>query len=316
MPSLIQWSKRIPRDRGLSGKLGDGAKYTETYLVRTISPDVSLVAISNAPGVALGSTYGDDSSVQCESYDVKPADDSGLLYRVTFEWAKQKPEDNTPPPDPENPDAAPNHGGRLPTWSANSSVTSGPVFKDTANNIITNSAGDPLEGLEKEHAEFRLSKTEYWGTHATWRTRAAQFTNTVNDAEWNGGGIGTWKCQGCSAKLTIENKDQANDIFWEVTWEFAYRSDGWSLKVWDVGFHELNDERGVRSEVDPPAGGDCPGDAQRSAILGEDKKPVKHPVALSRGRAKAACQEPDELTYDVYEKNNFGDTFGELTTPS
>jgi hypothetical protein len=234
---------------------------------------------------------------------------------VTFEYQKQKPSDPEDPEDPEQTDG-PNFGGRRPTWSANSSVTSGPVFKDNAGNIITNSAGDPLEGLEKEHAEFRLSKTEYWAGHATWRANATQFTNAVNDALWNGGDIGTWKCQGCSAKLNIENKDGVNDIYWELTWEFAYRSDGWALKVWDVGFHELNEERGVRSETDPPAGGGCPLDAKRTAILGEDRKPVKHPVALSRGKAKPACSEPDELVYEIYAKENFGDTFGELTTPS
>ena len=344
----ITWTREIPRERSLSGKLNDGEKYTRAFLVRTDSLTESLVNISNAPGISLGDTHPNNSSVQCETFDVKAADDSGLIYRVSFEYAKQKPEDDTPPPDPENPADGPNHGGRLPTWSANSSVTSGPVFKDNANNIITNSAGDPLEGLEKEHAEFRLSKTEYWGTHATWRTRATQFTNTVNDALWNDGDPGTWKCQGCSAKLNIENKDGVNDIYWELTWEFAYRQDGWNLKLWDVGFHELVDESGQPVErgsapgagwinqmyipgggethvegvgpleyFDNPGGGDagCPEDARRRAILGQDKKPVKHPVALSKGIAKPPCKEPDELFYEVYDKNNFNDTFGELSTP-
>lgn len=309
----IQWCREIPRERSLSGKKDDGAKYQRAFLVRTDTPTESLVNISNQPGIALGDAYPGDASVQCDSYDVKAADDTGLIYRVSFEYTKQKPED--PPPDPENPPDGPNHGGRLPTWSANSSVTSGPVFKDNANNIITNSAGDPLEGLEKEHAEFRLSKTEYWATHTGWLANARAMTNTINDAVWNGGAIGTWKCQGCSAKLNIENKDGVNDIYWEVTWEFAYREDTWTLTVWDVGFHELSAQRSAPSLTDSPAGGDCAGGAEKKVILGADNKPVRHPVALHLGVAKAPCEEPDKIPFEVYAKANFVDTFGELSTP-
>lgn len=325
-----------PQSREASGTTDTGTA-SLTYLVRTDDPTEPLVNVYNAPGITYGAVLVDDPTVKADSFTCKPIDDSGLLFAVTWEFARPKqpePEDGSSSSGEPNPGDL---GSRAAFWGAASSVVSGPVFKDINGNIITNSAGDPLEDLQKEHAEHRLTLTQYYETHnlpnpgadlgvLSWSEAARTYTNSLNHALWNGGERGTWKCQGCSAKLNNENEA----YYWEVSWEFAYRADGWQLTVWDVGFHQLVDENGDPLERLDDAGsgsagdgsgsgeetlGTCPDDPRRQAILGQDGKPVRHPVALSRGVAKAPCEEPDKLTWLVYDYENFSNQFGELETP-
>lgn len=332
----IIYSKRVPKAREASGTVEDGNKISEQFIVRTDSPTESLAAILSSTGLTYGALHADDAAVRADSYSIKAVDDSALLYSVTWDFARPKVPEPQEGSGSEGEDPTPVDPGTLankrPFWGANSSTTTGPVFKDANGAIITNSAGDPLEDLSKEYSEHRLSLTQYYETHnlppanaadplmQSWSDAAKFYTNRTNAQVWNGGAVDTWKCQGCSAKLNFDD----NGNYWEVTWEFAYRADGWQLRVWDVGFHELVDEYGdpvertddgsAGSDNDGP-GGPCPDDARRRVILGQDGKPVRQPVALRNGIAKEPCEAPDELLFFVYERANFGRQFGELNTP-
>jgi len=216
------------------------------------------------------------------------------------------------------------------------------VFPDVNGHVSTNSAGDQLAGLEAERAQFHLTYTTFYSRHNDgpgpvvvrgWRDLAKEYTNAVNSDVWNGGQPGQWKCQGCSAKLDSDRNgaDGALRFFWEVTWDFAFRADYWAIRPWDIGFNELVDENGapaptygistgdVEDEGSEGSGsggdGPCGGNLNRRAIKGQDGKPVRQPVALSNGVAKAPCLRPDELWFDVYEPLPFGTVFGEVRTP-
>lgn len=322
-----------PQSREASGTTDSGSA-SLTYLVRTDDPSEPLINVYNAPGIGYGSTLAEDPTVKADGFSCKPIDDSGLLFAVTWEFNRPK---NPEPPEGSGSGDEGGNPGDLPdenlaaVWGANSSVVSGPVFKDVGGQIITNSAGDPLEDLQKEYAEHRLTLTQYYPNHTqtfvggqanalAWPAAAKHYTNRLNGEEWNNGARGTWKCQGCSAKL---NQSNAGGWWWEVSWEFAYRAEGWQLKVWDVGFHELVDDYGTPVERSAGGGsgsgeetlGACPEDPRRRVILGQDGKPVRHPVALSKGIAKPPCEPPDSLTWDVYEYTDFMVQFGELNTP-
>lgn len=83
----------------------------------------------------------------------------------------------------------------------------------------------------------------------------------------------------------------------ETSWEFRYEPDTWKLMPWDVGFMEL-----VSGE--------------RKAILGNDGKPVKQPVALnSNGTKKSPGQKPDVINAGagvaVYATASFSTGFGD-----
>ena len=301
----ILWSEEIPRERSASGKFKDGTSYKRAFFVRTDSTTESLVDISNFPGIGFQAEHPDDPSALMKSFDIKPADDSGLLYVVSYDYEKANPDEK--PDDPENPEP-PKPGSmefKPPVWGGSSSVVTEPVYKDKDGAVMTNSAGDPLEGLQAERAEEKLTLTQYYPTHAGWQQLAREYTNAINNAAWNGGGPKTWKCQGCSKKLNIENKDGETNVYWEITWEFAYRADEWTLKPWDIGFAQLVDQDG-----EPTQAGSL-----RAQIKGQDGKPVRQPVALEGGVAKAAGQAPDALTFFVYQEKDFTTPFGELFTP-
>lgn len=313
----VEWCKEIPRERSASGTKESGNEYARAFLVRVDAFSTPINDIYGAPGLNYGDAHPDDITAELQSFDCKVADDTGLLYLVSVKYAKKKPDD----PNSNNENGG---GGQvnahIPFWGASSAVTTRAVYQDRHGNVMCNSAGDPFDAQEADVAEAKLTYTEYWPSHTDWRVSQRTYANTVNDNNWNGGDIYTWKCQGCSAKLNIENENGATTVYWELTWEFAYRADGWQLKPWDVGFAELVDEDGNPDPTDTDydgSSGDGPsgGGTRRAQIKGQDKKPVRQPVALSGGVAKPAGQRPNAIWFEVYEKKDFLARFGELTTP-
>lgn len=298
----IVWCRELMKDRAQSGKYGETYTYSRSWLVRVDSPTESLVDITNATGVAWMDDHPDDASCKCLEFDTSANDDTGLLYTVKAKYAVP-PVNNQDGGDPEQPGYIEGLM-KIPIWSGSSSVTSGPVGM-----IVTNSANQPIEGLEQEFAEFRLTKTEYWLSHADWLADGRAYTNKVNADTWNGGGPRTWKCQGMSAQLQTENREGATLNYWEVTWEFAYRSGTWNLLPWDVGYSERCGSDGV-----PSASGE-----KWKTILGQDKKPVKHPVALGGGVALPAGTPPTVINdgegVEVYLSTAFSTRFGSVYTP-
>ena len=296
----IVWVKEQPRERGGSGKKDEGCEWQRAFLVRTDVLDESIIEITNSCGAVFGDVHPDDASTFLNTFDTKVVDGTGLLFSVTLKYSKKNPAEEDPADDkPGGMDAKP------PVWGGSSSVTTGPVYKDNAGNMMTNSAGDPLEGLEKEFAEEKLTLTQYYASHAQWMPLSKTLTNAVNDEAWNGGAARTWKCQGCSKKLNIENTDGATLVYWELSWEFAYRADGWVLRPWDIGFSQLVDDDGVPSGTG----------TKRATITGQDKKGTRQPVALGGGVALPAGTPPVALEFFVYTERDFDVYFGEVFTP-
>ena len=280
-----------------------GSKYSRTFLVRTDCVE-NILTVTSYVGVSLGAAHPEDANAKLESFETSAADDSGLLYTVKLNYEPPKPDE-----DEENEEPG-NIGGlsKQSYWGASSSVSSGPCFLDSSGDIIANSAGDALEGLSREFADYKTTLTQYYLSHNDWAGTARSYTNTCNNAGWNGGAIHTWKCQGCSAKLSTENIDDVITKYWEVSWEFAYRKETWKLSVWDIGFSQR-----VNDEGTPSSSG-----SKRALIKGQDKKPVKTPVALKNGMAKVSTDDgwpaPDELVFPVYGETNFGAAFGQFFT--
>lgn len=293
-------------------KTDTGPSFTRTFLVRTDCVE-NISTVSGYVGIVYGSAHPESADSFMTSFETSVADDSGLLYTVKLNYEPLKPDEQDPEEEPsEEPGNVPGLSRRS-VWGASSSVSTGPVFQDLALDIISNTAGDPLEGLSREFADFKLTLTQYYLTDDEWTGLAATYTNTTNDAEWNGCPVDTWKCQGCSAKLSTESIKDEFDVetitkFWEVSWEFAYRKETWALKVWDVGLSEKMDDTG-----EPNVNG-----TGKMNIKGQDGKAVKSPVALHLGIAKlsgdAGWPKPDELSFVIYDSEDFGAVFGEIHT--
>ena len=345
----VVWTRETARDRSLELQREDGDSAGRSWLVRVDDPATTLKAIQESTNVSIDDAHPTEPGLNCERISVRAADDTGLLYVVTADYTPLEADSSSGSGEGSGDDGESEVEGKFSQWSGSSSVASEPVFLDRDGNVMTNSAGDPLEGLEAEKAQFHLTYTTFYNRHNDgpgpvvergWVPLARRFTNAVNGIPWNGGQPGQWKCQGCSAKLDSDRNgaDGALRFFWEVTWDFAFRADYWALRPWDIGFNELVDENGdpaptygistgdVEDEGRDGSGSDgpCEGNLNRRAIKGADGKPVRQPVALLNGVAKAPCLRPEELWFEVYpldnpsgdpEEPSFNNQFGEVRTP-
>lgn len=246
----VVWTRESPRGLTISRDKG-GGKATRSFLVRVDANTTAVTDIVDAPGIAVGDTHPSAWNLLVKSITASASEDAGMLWAVSVDYEPRQNQNN------DNNNEEDDQPGNLPGgpyahWSASSGVSSVPVWRDINGEVMTNSAGDPLEGLEAEQAEFSLTYTEYYLTHADvppavgWLSRALDYVNTVNDAPWNGGMPGQWKCQGCSAKVNTDNNGANGAVryYWEVTWEFKFSKTYWRLTPWDIGFNELVDENG------------------------------------------------------------------------
>lgn len=298
----VVWHRELPRQRSQSGKYQETYVYTRSYLVRVDDPSTPLPDITNAPGFAWRDAHPDDPSCRAMEFETSCEDDSGLIYRVDIKYYVP-PVDGGDPADPEGSGFM-----RSMIWTGSSSAKTVPAKKLDGKNI-TNSAGDPLEGIEMEVIEPRLSLKMYYPDHTALMNAYHAMSGKTNDGLWNGGGAEEWRCLGCSFQPVSENVAGVSYTFWEVNWEFAYDATTWRLKPWDVGFAERCDSNGS------PSGSG----SERKLIVGKDKKPVRQPVALAGGVALAPGSEPQIVDapdgVQVYETADFTAAFGEIFTP-
>lgn len=310
----IVWTKQAKRGNGVAIKKSDktiDVDFDDTYIVRCDAQDDNRLDIAMAPGVGIGDPHPEYGGVVCQEITAKPSGDTGLLWHVAIKYGMINPaaDDNGNNDDLEPP---------RDVWTAGGSSKSVPVFMDAFDppKIITNSAGDPLEGLEKEECEYTLNLTKPYATHGDWMAVAAACVDHCNSAIWHGGAIETWLCRFRNAQLEVKITEAGGLIYWSTQWEFAYKKTTWRLMPWNIGYHELPE-----GGWSPGAG--APNATERKAILGADGKAVKSPVALNAdGTAKPPGQRPDVVQGQdgnpgvrVYPLADFS-VFGEIFTPT
>ncbi len=290
----VVYCNEVAAGTGASGKFGESLKITRKWTIRVDDPTTSRLAIVNANGVIWGDPHPDNADLRAMEFDLSPADDVGMRWVNTVTYyippAQQEPDEN---------------GAPKSYWEATGGSKVVPCFVDVDGNTITNSADDPLEGLEREASEWSWSLTKFYFDD-DWAADAIACTNTTNQAGWSGGAVDTWKCQFKGAKRRdYTAADGTKSVCVETHWEFRYDAEKWILKPWDVGFMEKCDANGVTSATG----------TFRAAIIGKDNKPVKQPVALMNGVARAVGDPPVVINggngVRVYARSDFGGTFGE-----
>jgi hypothetical protein len=276
-------SRELFRGRGGSQKYGEVPSYKREFLVRVDSMNTSETLIAQAPGIAMLDAHPDVAEALLNDVSVTQDGDSPFHYRVSLSYGVLEDADENPLDRPDQ-------------FNYTGAITSGPAFIHYGDGndspaVIVNSAGDPLEGLEKELAEWRVSIS---GNRAVFdKSLASDYLNTINSDTYSGLSAGTVKCQGISGSRKIELVSGSKLVYWEVNVELAHRGENWRLKTWDVGFNEI-------------VGG------ERKKILDAAKKEVSQPVALSGGVQKSAGQPPDMLTFKIYKEKWFTGVFPEL----
>jgi hypothetical protein len=257
----------LTRGRSVTGRLGETSTYTRTFAVRVDDPGTSLVDIVNANGVSYFDPHPDDPSCVALEYDCQGGDDTGMWYTNTVRYMvppiKEYEQGNDPSKIPED------------QWSAAASISSGPVTRDNQGKPIVNAAKDPIGGLEKDYAEFRITLVRAY-LNMAWSAGALAYTNAVNSSAWNGGPPRTWKCHFQSAQKVKENNQGFTLTYWSTTWDFAFRPETWDLKEGceNVGLNELKN-------------------GKRYAIRDDQGAPIASPVALTTsGGVASAGTEP------------------------
>ena len=283
--------QRILDGVSLSGKFAESLQATERWQVRVDSPATTRLEILQtlaSGGIVWGASHPEFPDIKAMEFELSTEGKEGMRWILSVKYyiPKRQPKENGIPED---------------VWERSGGTSTVPVFRDTSGVSITNAAGDPLEGLEREREEMTWSLVKCYETDQAFATAEYAYAGKVNSATWGAYGAKTWKCYLKSAKrtsLSILDGDKDGDKldYIEAHWEFRYDPDTWKCKPWDVGFSEL-----VSSE--------------RKTITGSDGKAVKQPVALNtNGTKKTAGQKPTVINngdgVDIYETADFTTGFG------
>jgi hypothetical protein len=300
--AVVTW-RRVLEGSELSGKVGESLRIVERWEVRVDSPLTTKLAIVGAVPVGWNSPHWEFPDCKAQEFSLSPNSRTGLVWTLTATYYLPLPNKNI-------------CADGLPCdfWEASGGSTSIPVFMDKDNEMICNSAGEPMEGLEREREEESWVLTKYY-IDDSWKLDRDGYAGKVNSAEWANGDAKTWKCYFKSAKQKdiqdIDLNRPANasaeggaaddgDVFTrtivETVWEFKKEPKTWTLKPWDVGFMQLVS-------------------GKRETILGDDKKPVKQPVALNAdGTKRTPGQKPSVIRNgagaEVYDTADFAGKFG------
>lgn len=179
---------------------------------------------------------------------------------------------------------------------------------------VTNSAKDPVDGLELDAARLVLKISRYEGSFNPFK--AYQYANAVNSDDW----YGFPKHTALMKPWRGVYKNQRGQPYWEVTYEIHFDFDTWDLRFLDTGIREFL----TQAEADQRNGqikSYSNGKQKSNYVAGynwirnSDGTFVGEPVALD-GKGKAAAVPgitkstelivPKRRRYGVYSQLPFG----------
>lgn len=278
-------SREMFRGRSRQTTYGDVPVYTRVFLVRVDDLNTDLQDISAEPGINWLDAHPENANALLVDSNVQQDGDSPFHYRLTFTYRAAEDLDEDPM-------------SRPAQFSFSGSLASAPAFwyfpnggDNSTKRVIVNSAGDPIGGLDRDEGEFTVSITINKAPPFDY-AKAQSYVGAINSDSWSGGAPKTWKCMSITGNRKIEEVNDTKYLYWETNATLAYRSNGWDLQTWDVGFNQIV------------------GGARRKIMAGSE--PVSEPAALSGGVAKTPGQPPDLLTFRIYRMLTFSGTFPTL----
>lgn len=193
----------------------------------------------------------------------------------------------------------PNPLDRCDRWTVGTSGSQVPATTWLDNGVekpLINSAGDPIGGYNKRRLEMRLTVS---GNRASSQIATAKaVVNATNSAGWGGGAPRSWLCSGATARERTELVGTLVVNFWEVSFDFLYNEELWSLSVPDVGLNYLNGGVKKRAYVEDSDG---------------NFVPSPKPVALNAD-GSLRSGDPLILQRPVYREIEFSTYFGDPPT--
>jgi len=157
------------------------------------------------------------------------------------------------------------------------------VERDQNGKLIANSAKEPFDPpveIDDSRPVLTVTRNEFAFNFSL----IEQYKDAVNSDPFMGFGAGQVKVFNISGT----RKSEERRIFWEITYEFHVRREGWKLKLLDWGTRELiaNEPKNIREK--------------------DDNQPVLKPFPLNgQGQKAGAGADPAELTFTVYPEKSF-----------
>jgi hypothetical protein len=226
---------------------GNKLTYVEVYRVRYNSIETAATA-AKASGIPAIGTAATVSSLYTEVSNVEAmrVDNEPYFFDVSVTY--ETPSNEQP--------ANPTSGQK---WNVSVSVSGVPyeenVGVDKLGRDIKNSAGDPFpDGVTKTYWDqeiqisFNSNLVDVSNIDACLgKSNSATVTATINGQNFSWGTqsvaypggtmtVGTLKLVGATYSTKIGDDGQD---YWDISYTFHYRSDGWVRKVQDMGFKEL-----------------------------------------------------------------------------
>ena len=262
-----------------SGKDRGTFTIKRTLLAKSNTPNPSFVAIGTStagwPGLGgepidqlNGLRNFDGIIARCFSRNFSwfEGTESGVKIELTYEGLS--PYENTESGGSEQPREL-----ETVTWrriSLSTSQTTVPA-SDEDGRGFTNSAGDPVDGLEEETSLCVLKYTNEYNPdpalHKIW-----EYLNTCNEDIFLGAEEYTLRVTGFSAEFDDKT------MLWKTALELTYNPKSWVIKYFDAGYNEI---------VDDGAGG-----YERKAITDISGNPVSQPVPLNGMGGQATIATP------------------------
>ena len=277
MAAILQGERAEGRRASLDEK--GVRQYTRVFVVKTNNKNDGSQTVGNAAGLPRrGDAYvaGTDSDVgaRCVGLEPRQLDAGGLNWEVTVNYSSKSDSQA------DNPLARPSEKNF--TFAKYQKV----FEKDIATgNPVCNSAGDPFDppiDIDDSRPIITIRRNEASFSGAI----AIDYQDAVNTDVFLGFAVGIVKVSNISATSKRENDTD----FYEVTYEFECRREGWKIEVLDVGFESL-ETGGTKKE-----------------ILDANKNHRSHPAKLNGSGQPLANQGPGFgtfLTFNAYKTKPF-----------
>ncbi len=265
--------------------------YRHVYLHRSDSDTRPTFAeIDSDIGIAPGSPYGDDLNATAGSavIDIRKARPPFCAAEVTVEWSTANPvPSETATTDPTT--------NRI-LWEIRTNAQSIYIIRDRDGELITNSAKTPYDGgiPTTERIGVAIAKVNVPDASFDYQS-VVRDSGAVNSVEYLGAEPGTLQVD-----IDARENYSGSGHWWEVTYTFSYRHDGWQPTVPDAGFYQL----GALGVPVPITYGDL------ASPPTDDSTRVPEPEPLSGGVIVPIASRPDGcavLTFNHFPEIDFAD---------
>lgn len=227
--------------RGRSGTIAEKGviTYKRKWIIqRDTSADTLFIVLSTSGLPLVYEVYPEDTRALCTNIEATPTgDETGTLWEAEATYSTQF--DNQQQSNPIL---------RPPLYSCQSQQYTRPVARDTDGTPIMNLAGDyydPPPEMDDARGTIIVSKNQ-----SSLPLAQMNYVNAINSDQFFNNGPGTWKLNAISSGNI---QTEGGTTFYTVTYEFAYRPEGWQPRLLEIGYNGLTaDGKKVKFNSDRP----------------------------------------------------------------